>query len=204
MKRAFALGLATVLTLALVGCGDGASTAEETAGSATGSATGVALEGYDAMAVDGEHEKAALDALPALVASQKDADALADADWDAVDQTEPRLVAYIVRVDLGEQVSLFEVRADGIAHNLYGYHRAFDSGAIVWTTSAVEQSATTTPASAGETMATAAVEAAMRDAFPDDAFTVSIRGYRFAYVLAEGSPVLFEVGVEGDLISAGI
>lgn len=204
MKRVLVFALAAMLVLTLVGCDDTASTSEDGTETATTSATGVALEGYDAMAVDGANEQAALDALPGLIESQRGAEDLADADWEAVEQAEPRLIAYIVRVELGEQVALFEVRADGIAHNLHGYQRAFDSGAIVWTTSAVEQSATVAPASAGETMAVAAVETAMRDAFPDDAFTVSIKGYRFAYVLAEGSPVLFEVGVQGDLISAGM
>lgn len=204
MKRALTLALAALLALALVGCGEEATTSEESAEPVAASATGAVLEGYDAMVVDGAHEQDALAALPGLVDSQKGADALAEADWDALEQAEPRLIAYIVRVDLGQQVALFEVRADGIAHNLYGYHRAFDSGAIVWTTSAVEQSATLAPASAGESMATAAVEAAMRDAFPDDSFTVAIKGYRFAYLLDGSSPVLFEVGVQGDLISAAM
>lgn len=204
MRRALAFALAAVLALALVGCDESTTTSEESTGSSSDPATGAPLEGYDAMAADGANEQAAIAALPGLVESQKGADSLAEADWDALEQAEPRLIAYIVRVDLGEQVALFEVRADGIAHNLYGYHRAFDSGAIVWTTSAVEQDATAAPASAGEIMAAAAVEAAMRDAFPEDAFTVAIKGYRFAYVLDAGSPVLFEVGVEGDLISAGM
>lgn len=204
MRRALLLVLALALAGALGGCGEDAGAPEDTGESAAGATTGAPVEGYDAMPADGAHEATALGALPELVASQKGAEALADADWDALEQAEPQLIAYIVRVDLGEQVALFEVRADGIAHNLHGYHRAFDSGAIVWTTSAVEQDATAAPASAGEIAAAAAVEAAMRDAFPDGAFTVSIRGFRFAYVLAEGSPVLFEVGVGGDLISAGM
>lgn len=203
MRRALVLALVAAVAATLAGCSDQASTSEESAAPATAPATGVALDGFDAMPTDGAHEQAALDALPGLAESQKDADALADVDWEAVERTEPRLVAYIVRVDLGDQVALFEVRADGIAHNLRGYQRAFDSGAIVWMTSAVAGNAAAAPASAGEITAAAAVETAMRDAFPDDAFTVSIRGYRFAYVLTEGSPVVFEVGVDGDLISAG-
>jgi len=203
MRRAFVLALVAVLVAALAGCSDQASTSEESTGPTAGSAAGVVPDGFDAMPTDGANEQAALDALPGLVESQKGADALTDVDWEAVERAEPRLVAYIVRVDLGDQVALFEVRADGIAHNLHGYQRAFDSGAIVWTTSAVAGDVAATPASAGEITAAAAVEAAMRDAFPDDAFTVSIRGYRFAYVLAESSPVVFDVGVDGDLISAG-
>lgn len=202
MKRV--LVAVVLLAVALAGCGEAERTSDDTTSTESAGAATVVLEGYDAMATDGANEQAALAALPELTESQKGADPLADADWDAIEAAEPRLVAYIVRVDLGEQVSLFEVRADGIAHNLYGYHRAFDSGAIVWTTSAVEQNATAAPASTGEMAAAAAVDAVMRDAFPDDAFTVSIKGYRFAYVLEEGSPVVFEVGVEGDLISAGM
>ena len=205
MKRATLLVmLLLVLALALGGCGDDATgdarTAVATGTLPCGDAT--VVEGYDAMATDGANESAALSALPALVAAQKESGAWDDADWDAVESAEPRFVAYIVRVELGDQVALFEVRADGIPHNLYGYQRAFDSGSIIWTAAADSQGATAAATSSGETLAASAVETAMRDAFPEDPFTVVVAGYRFAYLLEGTDPLLFEVAPDGSLISA--
>jgi hypothetical protein len=204
MKRATLLvAVLLVLAVVLVGCGDdtaGDSTESDATGSSPSATT--AVEGYDAMATDGANESAALSALPALVAAQKESGAWDDADWDSVEEAGPRFVAYLVRVELGDQVALFEVRADAIPHNLYGYQRAFDSGSIIWTAAADAQGAATAPASAGETLAASAVDAAMRDAFPEDAFAVSIAGYRFAYVLEGADPLLFEVAPDGSLISA--
>ncbi len=204
MKRATPLAmLVLVLALALGGCGDDATGDAADSGS-TGTSTSAitVVEGFDAMATDGANESAALSALPALVKAQKESGGWDDADWDAVDSAEPRFVAYIVRVELGDQAALFEVRADGIPHNLYGYQRAFDSGSIIWTAAADSQGATAAAASSGETLATSAVETAMRDAFPEDPFTVLVAGYRFAYLLEGTDPLLFEVAPDGSLISA--
>ncbi|MDO8847096.1 MAG: hypothetical protein Q7W51_01735 [Coriobacteriia bacterium] len=204
MKRAapFAM-LLLVLALALGGCGDDATGDAADSGS-TGTTTSAitVVEGFDAMATDGANESAALSALPALAEAQKESGEWDDVDWEAVDAAEPRFVAYIVRVELADQVALFEVRADGIPHNLYGYQRAFDSGSIIWTAAADSQGATAVAASAGETLVTSAVETAMRDAFPEDPFTVLVAGYRFAYLLEGTDPLLFEVAPDGSLISA--
>lgn len=204
MKRATLLViLLLVLALALGGCGDdGGGDAADSGSTGTATSAITVVEGFDAMATDGANESAALSALPALVAVQKESGAWDDADWDAVDSAEPRFVAYIVRVELGDQVALFEVRADGIPHNLHGYQRAFDSGSIIWTAAADSQGATAAATSAGETLAISAVETAMRDAFPEDPFTVVVAGYRFAYLLEGTDPLLFEVAPDGSLISA--
>jgi hypothetical protein len=203
MKRyahvAFAL---FVLAGILAGCGGETATTDQTASSTDSSGAGDTLAGYDAMATDGAHETEALEALPVLVKNQKNSGAWTDVDWGAIEAAEPVMVAYVVRVDLGDQVALFEVHADGIAHNVYWYQHPFDSGSIIWTPVAEAQSITQAPASAGETQAAAAVEAAMLDAFPDSPFTVSIQAYRFAYLLEGADPIVFEVGADGRLFSA--
>lgn len=206
MKRACALAVVAVLALMLTvlpaGCGKRGSASNETAGSAGASAVGTAPEGYDAMAADGANEQAALAALPAILDAQKSVEGWSDVDWRTLEAQQPRLVAYIVRVQLGDQMALFEVRADGIAHNLYAYGRAFDSGSIIWTIAANEQRTPVAPVSAGEATAVAAVETAMRDAFPEDPFSVAIEGYRFAYLIEGNDPIVFEVGADGTAISA--
>ena len=123
--------------------------------------------------------------------------------WPDLTGIEPRLVAYLVRVDYDGQVSLFEVRADGIAHNLYAYQKAFDSGSIVWTSSDMALSAKAAPQSDREKAAVAAVEAEMKDAFPNEPLAVSVHGYRFVYLKDGMSALALEVAPDGSVISVG-
>jgi len=113
----------------------------------------------------------ALDAAPAIFGRERDSGAWPDADWDVLASAEPRLVAYVVRAESNGQVALFEVRADGLPHNLYAYHKAFDSGSIIWTSADDALGGSVEAQSAGEAQAVSAVDAVMRDAFPDDALT---------------------------------
>jgi len=112
-------------------------------------------------------------------------------------KADERLIAYIVRTELDGQVALFEVRADGLAHNIYSYPRAFDSGSIIWTPAESAHAAGGEARSEGEQRSVAAVDEAMGDAFPDGGYTVSLGGYRFAFVADGIDPVHIEIGADG-------
>lgn len=207
MKRvAIALLLAVALLPALAGCNKKAEVDTPEAGQVTTETASepTPTESYDPIPVAGEGESAAAAALPALVQAEKKSGDTS-VDWATVEKTEPQLVAYLVRVDLNGEVALFEVRADGVAHNLYAYQRAFDSGSIIWTPAADVQGATAAATSDGEKQAVASVTAVMTDAFPESQFAVSIHGYRFVYAAQDLSRVTFEVAPGGSLIrvSAG-
>jgi hypothetical protein len=205
MKRATLVVTALLtLALALVGCGDGSADTTDEVETTAPQAPGTPSEGYDPMPTDGANETEALARVTELLPVEKASGDFEGVDFDALEAAGPRFVAYLVRVDLGGQVALFEVRADGIAHNIYQYQRAFDSGSLIWTAAEDSQGQTAAPVSAGEIAAAAAVESAMRDAFPEDPFTVSMHGYRFVYI-AEGTSMLtFEIGPGGSLISVGM
>lgn len=206
MKRIASAVLALVLMLGLAGCGEKAVTISQDAPSESvddGTAGGSAPAGFDAIPADGANEKAALKGATAAFKTERDSGKWSDVDWAALEKAGPVLVAYVVRVDLGGQIALFEVRADGVAHNIYGYQRAFDSGSIIWTPAEGQKTATAATDSAGEKSAASAVESAMRDAFPEDQFTVSMHAYRFAYIAAGQKPFTFEIGPDGTMLDAG-
>ncbi len=197
MKRTLALFVLLAMGLAsLTGCGaESTETETETPAAA---ADPVPLEGFDAMPEDGAGESTAaemaitaIDVLPAAEFTAEDREAL---------KADRRLIAYLVQGELDGQAALFEVRADGIAHNIYGYGRAFDSGSISWKPVGEMKSPRVEPRSEGEQMAVAAVDEAMRDAFPDGGFTLGASGYRFAFVAEGLSPVLVEVAADGSTI----
>jgi hypothetical protein len=207
MKR-FGLTLSVLLALLLVvGC-----VADPTDSAAPDSGAGAAdagdapatpsLEGLDAIAFSGPGEAAALAALPALLPEVRQRVEAGGGAWVDVSAAEPRLVAYLVRVDMTDQVTLAEVRADGRAHSLYAYYRAFDSGSLIWIAASEAPGAAQSPRSPGEQVAVDAVRAAMVDAFPDDTFDVNVYGYRFVYVAADTPLLSVEVAVDGTLISA--
>jgi hypothetical protein len=205
MKRTALVAAALLaLAFALVGCGDGSADTGGEGETTAPQTTGTPSEGYDAMPTDGANEAEALARVAELLPVEKASGDFEGVDFDALEAAGPRFVAYLVRVDLGGQVALFEVRADGIAHNIYQYQRAFDSGSLIWTAAEDSQGQTAAPASAGEIAAAAAVESAMRDAFPEDPFTVSIHGYRFVYMAEGTSTLTFEVAPGGSLISVGM
>lgn len=198
MKRTVAPLAVTALLLALLtGCGSEAEPVQDDEPAAV-SESPVSLEGLDAMPEDGAGEStaaaaavAAIDAVPAAELASTDREAL---------KADRRLVAYLVRGELEGQAALFEVRADGIAHNIYGYGRAFDSGSIIWQPADEMEGESVAPRSEGEMDAVAAVDEVMRDAFPDGGFTLGAGGYRFAFVAEGLSPVLIEVAADGSTI----
>lgn len=198
-----ALGVAGVLLLAGCGASEPEPAGEETATPAAVSQP-TSLEGFDAISAEGARETAALDAAPAILERERDGGQWPDADWDVLAAAEPRLVAYVVRVEFDGQVALFEVRADGVPHNLYAYQKAFDSGSIVWVPADDARGGSVEAQSAGEVQAASAVDAVMRDAFPDDPFAVSMAGYRVAYVVDGSQPLVIEIGPDGSVISVSM
>lgn len=198
MKRTVALLAVTALLLALLtGCGPEAEPVQDDEPAAV-SESPVSLEGLDAMPEDGAGESTAAAAAVAAIDAFPAAE-LASADREAL-KADRRLVAYLVRGELEGQAALFEVRADGIAHNIYGYGRAFDSGSIIWQPADEMEGESVAPRSEGEMDAVAAVDEVMRDAFPDGGFTLGAGGYRFAFVAEGLSPVLIEVAADGSTI----
>lgn len=205
MKR-MALVAVALLALALMlgGCDGAPADPEEEAGTTDQQASATPPEGYDAMSADDANEAEALAKAQELLPVEKASGEWEGVDFDSLEVAGPRFVAYLVRVDLGGQVALFEVRADGIAHNIYQYQRAFDSGSLIWTAAEDSQGPTAEPTSAGEVAAASSVESVMRDAFPDDPFSVSIHGYRFVYMAEGTSSMTFEIAPGGSLISVGM
>ncbi|MDZ4166359.1 MAG: hypothetical protein U1E08_01515 [Coriobacteriia bacterium] len=106
------------------------------------------------------------------------------------------LTAYLVRAEMDGQVTMFEVRADGIVHSLYAYQKAFDSGSLVWTPADMATGPTAVPESVAEKSAAEAVRAAMADAFEGQPFEVVMAGYRFSYV--RDGLLLMNVNVDPD------
>lgn len=205
-RRILALLLTLALAGALAGCGQEADVTDSEAGApATGTdAPSSAPAGdVEVMPTDGPGESAAVAALPAAEQEAKEMLEGAGLPSPEVGGIEPAFTAYLIVVDMDGQGALFEVRADGIAHSLYAYQKAFDAATIIWSPSENAGSPRTAPQSDAERAAVSAVEAAMRDAFPDSAMTVSVYGYRFVYS-EDGTPVLtLEVATDGSVISAG-
>lgn len=198
MRRiAVLLALTFVCLAGLAGCGAGGDQVQDPAPAAV-SESPVPLEGFDPMPEDGAGESAAAQAAMAAI------DALPDAEFTSADRealkADRRLIAYIVRGELDGQVALFEVRADDIAHNIYGYGRAFDSGSIIWRPADGVEGESVNPRSEGEKSAVTAVDEVMRDAFPEGGFTLGAGGYRFAFIAEGLDPVLVEVAADGSTI----
>ncbi len=192
--------LATIVAIALTslallaGC-DGAPepAADATATPAATSAATRPLEGYDAMpAEDSGEAKAAASAVREL-------DTLSEISEEqrAALKADQRLIAYLVRAEMDGQVALFEVRAEGLAHNIYSYPRAFDSGSIIWMPAANAPAGGREAASEGERRAVAAVDEMLLDAFPEGGFTVEPGGYRFAFLAQGIEPVHVEIAADG-------
>lgn len=193
MNRIAALcAVALLSAVALTACDGAAEEAPEATTTVTASVGSVSLEGYDAMPADGAGEAAAAGA------AVRELEALSDVSSGQLEalKADQRLIAYLVRSELDGQVALFEVRADGLPHNIYSYPRAFDSGSIIWTPAESAQAAAGEARSTGEQRAVSAVDEAMRDAFPDGGYTVALGGYRFAFIAEGIDPVHIEIGAD--------
>ena len=208
-RRRFSLLVAVALLLVcctiLAGCGE---SKETTAGDGSTTSTppavsGRSAEGLEPIPIDGPGETTAKGALPQALEVAEQNRAAAGQAWPDLTDAEPVLEAYLLRVTMGDEVALLEVRADGTPHNLYAYQKAFDAGSLVWVP---EENVTSTFGSARsdrEKDAVAAVEEVIADAFPDENAEVVIHGYRFVYVNNEMILLAMEVDLEGALISVG-
>lgn len=208
MKRTLLLSAVLALTLVLSGCnkpaGEGSPEGAQSGGGDAAESGSTIPDGLDPMPVDGDAEADALASAQVIFAQQRDSGTWSDVDWAANETAGPILTAYIVVAELEGQVALFEVRADRVAHNLYNYQRAFDSGSIIWTPADQSASPVAQARSEGERASADSVEAAMQDAFPDGGFSVAIYGYRFSYLGNPAVPFNIEVGVDGRMVSAGM
>jgi hypothetical protein len=205
MKQATTLLIALALLFSLAGCGNGVQT--EPPATDTGTVTSepviTAPEGLEAIPTDGPGESAARAAIPGLLDQARQMREGSGQPWPELGSIEPRLVAYLVAVTMDDQVTLFEVRADGIAHELYAYHRAFDAGSLIWTPASMTSTISAAPQSDREKAAVAAIEAAMKDSFPDTALATGVQGYRFVYLDGNTQVLTLEVATDGAIISVG-
>lgn len=207
MKRAvgcLAAGLA--LALVLGGCGsagDDEAPDAGTADSAAATTNAVAPEGLVAIDASGPGEAAALAALPAVLEQAREMLESSGGEWPDLNGVEPRLTAHILAADMNGQTALFEVRADGVAHNLHAYQRAFDAASLLWTPTPESPGTRAAARSDQEKAAVAAVDAAMRDSFPEGAFSVGVYGYRFVYLAGDAVLLSMEIATDGTLISVG-
>lgn len=204
MKRSIAL-LALALALLLgVGCAPAADVDSPETGTGSGEEQPAAEDApapAEAMPTDGPGESAAVAELPAALGKAEKASSIV---WPDLSGAEPSFTAYLIAAEMDGQLALFEVRADGVVHGLYAYQKAFDAGTLLWTPSADYAIPRVAPQGDAERAAVASVEAAMRDSFPDAAFTVGVYGYRFEYVKDGGVLMILEVATDGSVISAGV
>jgi hypothetical protein len=190
------------VALALTACGsDGGSGAAEPTATPEPAAAPSA-EGLVPIAIAGPAETAALAAVPAALESQREAHIAAGGAWPEITGIEPVLTAYILRADMGDQLTLFEVRADGIVHSLYAYQRPFDSGSLIWSPNGSTTGRDAEPTSDGERAAIEAVRSAMTDAFEGETIRVSLYGYRFSFI--KDGVLLMDAEIDPDGGSVGI
>jgi len=205
-RRLAWVALALACCLALAGCGDSQDTAGDDGGSTTSTpvaTTGVSAEGLEPIPTNGPGESAALVALPAALEQGRQEAATAGEPWPDLTGAKPILQAYLVRVTMGDEAALLEVRADGTPHNLHAYQKAFDAGSLLWVPEDDLQTSTAAPQSDAEKAAVAAVEEDMADAFPDEALETAVHGYRFVYVRDEMIVLTVEIDPAGGVISVG-
>jgi hypothetical protein len=207
MNKAVLVVALTLVLMVTAACSGGQSASPDGTGVRSSETTTAnetpAPDGFEPIPTDGPGESAALATLPGALAEGKRMRETAGYEWPDLTGLEPRLTAYLVRVDYAGQVALFEVRADGIAHNLYAYQRPFDSGSIVWSPADSSQGPTAEPRSDREKAAVAAVRAAMEDAFPGEPMSFAVQGYRFVYLDGGNVVLQIEVDPEGGVLGVG-
>jgi hypothetical protein len=171
VDRVLAVLLAAVLMLGAVGCSSSAPT----------SASGV--DPYAAIPSDGPHEKVALAAVPAALASVRGALRAAGGLAPDVTDAAPTLFGYTLEAVVGDRFSLLEVRADGRARELDRYPSEPDSAGLYWQVAVVGEGADL-PAPQGfrETAAASAVRSVVGKAVPNDTVQVRMYGYTFCFI----------------------
>lgn len=206
MRKLLLIVLAAALAVSLGACGSGVEeegSPEVDGGSSTTATEGAPAGETEAMATDGPGESAAVEGLDESLAEGKTIQESAGQPWPDMTGAEPAFTAYLLAVEMDGQIAMFEVRADGIPHGLYAYQQAFDAGTLVWSPGDFAGTPRAEPQSEPEKAAVAAVDAAMRDSFPDATYTVSIYGYRFNYIKDGTQLLTLEVATDGSVISVG-
>lgn len=209
MKRLLILGVAASVALAIAGCAPSAR--DETPGPETGTSgtpseavrEPQSADAFEPMPVEGVGEAAAMASLPQSLAEAQAMREAAGLPWPDLSGVEPFLNAYIISADMAGQTALSEVRADGRAHSIYAYQRAFDAATLIWSPAESVSSPRAEPQSPRETAAVEVVRAELRDAFPEGAPSVAVYGYRFIYAKDGLVLLILEVATDGSVISAG-
>lgn len=190
MRRCVPALLAGVLVLCLAGCGAALKTSNTGTPSGTSSAEPVKVTPYAAIPKDGVHEKAAYDAVPAALAYVQKTTREQKRTVTDVSAGTPTLVSYTLEARVGDRVSLFEVRGDGKAYELYRYPASPDPAKLFWqNVSGASGARLVEPLGAGESAAAAAVAKVMEQAVPGQKATIQIQGYNFYWIKKDGTPV---------------
>lgn len=224
MRRTYRIGvlMALLLALAAVGCsprgattdavrdrnaadeesatdspgGSGGSEDEENGGALSDDADGN-------IPVEGVNEQKAYDAIPAAL--QAAAQMKASAGLPAIPDltgVEPKLEAYLLRGQVGTEIVLFQVGADGVVREMYGGTRkANPANLLVQDSSVVGLAPSTEPASEREKKAAAAVVEMMEQAFPGESVSAVVTGYRFVWETDPVTPYRLEIAPDGSVIS---
>lgn len=209
MKRAVALALIVALAVAVGGCSKSADVDKpDLGGSVDGSQesttrTAQSADAFEAIPADGAGESAALAALPQALVEAQPMHEASGMRWPSLAGVEPFLNAYIISADMNGQAALLEVRADGIAHGMYAYQRAFDAATLIWAPAESFTSPRAEPQSERERAAVDAIRAALSDEFPEAAPSVAVYGYRFVYARDGAVVLILEVATDGSVISVG-
>lgn len=220
-SRVVTILLAFVLFGGLIGCGadaasdKGASSKPGDSTEESGSATGVgssaeetetqtAIGGEDGfIPIDGANEQAAFAAIPTAlqIAAQMKASAGLPPLPDLTG-LEPKLEAYLLRGQVGTDIVLFQVGADGEVRELYGgTGKANPANLLVQDSTVVGLAPSTAPASDREKAAAAAVAELMERAFPGEVSSVVITGYRFLWETDPVTPYRLEIAPDGSVVS---
>lgn len=194
MKRFTALAALLVLVVALVGCG-GPPVTTGTGGSSNTSATAPAGTPYTPISTDGPQESKAAAALPAALKTAAGVAKTQDRTLPDLSGANATLVSYVLQAQVGDQIALFDVRADGRAYELYKYPVAPSPQKLSWQPAgASEGAALADPASNLEREAVAAVTSVVKTAKPGSEPTVKITGYVFYWIGTDHKPVTTDGG----------
>lgn len=196
MKRLLAIVLVVLVALGLTGCGASPS---KPAASGQGAATSspsepAAADPFAAIPTTGVHEKAALDAVPAGLSEIDTLNKTTGRTRPDMTGATPTLYYYSLSAAVGDQITLFEVRADGKAYGLFAYPAAPDPAKLMWSPAEMNEGAFLTPAQGDrETAAVAAVKAVMDKAKPGEKADIEMHGYGFVF-MKDGQPIKTDTG----------
>jgi hypothetical protein len=189
MKRIIALASVVLLAAGIAGCTDPASQKMPPLTPETSGTVSVAGP-YAAIAIDGPNEAKAVDSLASALKTAADAVKTQGKTPPDLSGATATLVAYQLYSRVGDQVALFEVRADGRAYELYRYPSPPNPKALKWTPIEYSEGVVLVdPSSNGERGAVAAVISITKTAKPSSKPTVQVSGYTFYWIKSDGKPV---------------